>query len=233
MTTFDLNIRAQRANIIFHEASGGLVPVPLPPSFLPDRTKPNVQLSFTEAAARLTDCIIRVDHTGIIVPNDIPSSDWQKFTHLLAGHSLLVEYPDGVDDYDHRNARWLFVIPQSAEEHNTKKHLNRRRQPKFELVWDRGVDVPVLQIDMETRLTREEIVALFPGDQSHDIPGLGGIFRSVNVTLPFEGLRNGRLDLRYKDDGSLNDWNTAQMLLQQGTPVKPNGPATRLPGLGR
>jgi hypothetical protein len=205
----------------------------LPASFLGNRKRRGDVLPFVEAARRLTGSIARIDHTGLIAPSDIPQEDWRRVTNFLARHSTFMDYPHLQDGYDPAKARWLFVIPETNKEANEHgiTDTTRRRQPKFELVWEADVHEPVLQIDMETRLTKDEIIKLFPGDESFCIPGLEEAFRSVPVRFPWTGMPNGRLDLRYKDDGKVNDWNSAKWLLDNGCDIFPNGPATRLPTL--
>jgi hypothetical protein len=204
-------------------------PVYFPSSFFTDRPRSSNGLLFEEAARRLTGSIERVDHTGLIVPSDVPESDWTRVVNGLAQNACLYDYPAGTDGYDPEAMRWLFVVPASDCEYDGGITIRQRRQPKIEMVWDAEVSIPVVQIDMETRLSRDQILELFPNDESFDIPGLGSFFRSVNVTTPWPGMRNMRLDLRYAGTEEVTDWNSADFFVKKGTRVEVDGNASHLP----
>ena len=201
----------------------------LPQSLMKDTGARESRMSVIEASKRLKGSIKRVDHAGIIVPADVPAVDWQQATNLLAGSTALFDYPAS-EEYDACLSRWLFVIPSTeVEQMKNVMDKEQRRQPKFELVYDQTVKNSIVQIDMETSLSREQIIELFPGDDSFDLPGLGGFFRSVGTYTPWAGVASLRLDLRYKDYEDINPWNSATYLIKNGTRIRPEDMATRLP----
>lgn len=202
-----------------------------PSSLLLDQARASAALPFAEVADRLTGSTVKVDHTGLVVPASVPSADWAKTIGFLAENAVVYDYPADVDGYDTKTARWLFTVPATSEEQFGEITIKQLRQPKFEMVWDAGIPVPVLQSDMETTLSRQQILALFPNDESFDIPGLEPFFRSVNATSPWPGIRNVRFDLRYVDPNpeELTPWNSADFFVQEGTRVRPNSLSVHLP----
>lgn len=207
----------------------------LPDSFFfaPDPSIPQDMTTLAEIAEKLSGQITAVDHTGlVVVSSHISAAAWQAGVTPLAADSMLYDYPAS-PEYNPQQARWLFVIPSTTTEASVQKApLERRaRQPKFELVWSNWpVSGTVLQIDVETKLTRQQIISLIPS--SYDIPGLDPYFRSVNVLSPWPGLACLRFDLRFKeDDSQLNDWNSASWLMKCGTRLSPDSENLGLPQL--
>ncbi|MBI1328191.1 MAG: hypothetical protein GC136_11210 [Alphaproteobacteria bacterium] len=198
---------------------------PLPQSLLQSPVKQDCAMTLVEAAEKLYAHIIAVDHTGIIVPDKtITPKDWADSVNILAAKTMLYDYPAS-PEYDPEKSRWLFTLPATAQDDMKQRRLC---QPKFELVWDKmGRESTIMQIDLETNLTRAEIAELLPA--SYELPSLGEFFRSINISVPWAGIGYIRLDLRYKEPSEINDWNSGNWFIQNGTRVKPDGPQSRLP----
>lgn len=194
----------------------------LPDSFFTGEKTQEPTVNFAEAAHRLAGKIRRIDHTGLVVPcQRVPSADWDVAVTMLASRVALYDYPAS-PEYDPALSRWLFAVPRSAGETLDGDTRLRLRQPKFELVWDaRAPYDTILQIDMETTLTRDDILQVFPEGKSYELPGVGAFFRSVSLPSPWPGISSLRLDLRYKDPVDIDDWNSAAWLFRRGRRIKP------------
>lgn len=140
---------------------------------------------------RLKDHVQRVDHTGVNIPAaTMDRGAWDHLIGLLAGVSNLYRYPTGED--------WPFVVPATADEFAADiTEPEPHRRPKFELVYDTTLKNPLIQIDVETDLTRPEIEALFPAPYGVGLDGLDQYFRSVYVYHPWPGL-SLRIDMGYR-----------------------------------
>lgn len=209
------------------EESGSSLPQGL---FLSGGTGTEQMISLPEAARQLAGNVTAIDHTGIVAPGGMRTapSDWTKAVNMLASKTAFYDYPAS-PEYNSETSRWLFVIPAAENEQTDGPRTLRLRQPKFELVWDRdAANMTVLQIDMETKLSRDTIAAAFP--ESYEFPGLGRFFRSVDIISPWPGISCIRLDLRYGGDGALNEWNSAKWLIDSGTRVHENEAPAMLPG---
>lgn len=203
-----------------------------PSSFFTAPSTTHNMISLAEVAEKLNGLVTAVDHTGLVVASSqITAADWEIGITQLAKESALYDYPSS-PEYNPEQARWLFVIPSTSQEQKTDIGMQTRRlrQPKFELVWSNWpIAGTILQIDVETKLTREQLIKLIP--QSYDIPGLESYFRSVNVRSPWSGLDCIRFDLRYKGDNFLDDWNSGAWLMESGTRIYPDSALSKLPKL--
>jgi hypothetical protein len=146
---------------------------------------------------RLRGHVLHVDHTGINLPTKLINGDeWKSLITTLAGVSTMYRYPTGED--------WPFIIPSTADEFAADiVEAQPVRQPKFELVYDSTLGNPLIQIDLETDLARDEIEALFPAPYGVGLPGLDQYFRSVYVYHPWPGL-SLRIDIGYGCDAPVD-----------------------------
>ncbi len=153
------------------------------------------------ACERLKGHVFRLDHTGLNIPAaSLDRAGWDDLLHKLSSVSAIYRYPTGED--------WPFVIPATAAEVETDiTESEPMRRPKFELVYDTYLRNPLLQFDMETDLTREEVEGLFPPPYGVGLPGLDQYFRSVYVYHPWPGL-SIRFDMGYRYDppGDMAGW---------------------------
>ena len=196
--------------------------VEYPEGFFNGKRRAEPAMPFTEAAARLTDAVIRLDHIGIMTPRDMPADAWQYVINYLAENTFMLDYPDKTDLYDRQEACWLFLMSIRTN-HENGEEPEPRHLRKVEIIWDGLRQEPVVQFDIELRRSFAQIEEIFPN--SFAIPGLGHIFRSVPVEFPWF---SGRLDLR-PSNGGLNEWTSGEWLMKNGTRVHPGDPATRLP----
>jgi hypothetical protein len=150
---------------------------------------------------RLKDHVLRLDHTGVNLPVRLLDRDgWDTLVAVLAAAANMYRYPTGEE--------WPFIIPATAGEF-AADIVERApvRKPKFELVYDATLRHPLIQIDIETDLTRAEIEALFPEPYGVGLTGLDQYFRSVYVYHPWPGL-SFRVDMGYLSDapGDMAGW---------------------------
>jgi len=152
--------------------------------------------------------VTRVDHTGVNLPTALFSTaDWQALLAQFAAHAAVYRYPD---------AEWPFVLPSTADEFaDDIATFVLGREPKFELVYDQWASVPIWQFALGTDLTRAELEQRFPPPEGWVIPELAEMFRSVTVAHPWPQL-SFRLDLYYRSDGSVSDWDTGEWLVTEG-----------------
>jgi len=150
-------------------------------------------LPITAVYERLKGHVLRLDHTGVNLPTQrLDQEEWETLLATLAGVSNLYRYPTGED--------WPFIVPATADEFaDNITDPAPVRKPKFELVYDPYLCNPLIQIDIETDLPRDEIEARFPAPYGVGLPGLDDYFRSVYVHQPWPGL-SLRIDMGYRCD---------------------------------
>ncbi len=171
------------------------------------------QLTMTELTRRLHGHITRIDHTGIVVPYDVVSKDlWKNAIDLISEHSNLYDYPTG--------ANWPFIIPATtAEFANDISEFRIGREPKFELVRDDMGGVPLIQFAIETDLTKEQAITLFPDPVGCELGDLGDYFRSLYIVHPWIGLTL-RFDLYYRDDSTSIYYESGEWFVKEGGRVR-------------
>jgi hypothetical protein len=166
-------------------------------------------LPLDELHRRLAGHIVRCDHTGLNLPTAlVDRAAWNGLLTDIAAVANLYRYPTGED--------WPFILPATEDEFTGDIHaFALGREPKLELVYDGHARHPLIQIDLDTDLTRPELEALLPGSYATAIPGLDEFFRTVYVTSPWPDL-SIRVDLRYKGDSVDSDWATGAWLVTAG-----------------
>jgi hypothetical protein len=171
------------------------------------------RLSINELAKRLKGHMVRIDHTGVNVPSALISREaWRRFISNVARHANLYKYPT--------TDVWPFILPATSEEYEAGiTQFPVGREPKLELVYDTYSQVPTIQIDIETDLTRPEIERLFPAPYGISFPDLADFFRTVYIHHEWPGL-NIRFDIRFKNDQP-GDWETGNWLVKDGGRIKP------------
>ncbi|MCB9986283.1 MAG: hypothetical protein H6865_01425 [Rhodospirillales bacterium] len=107
---------------------------------------------FASVCDRLQNHVHHFDHIGINVPAEIRQEDWCWPLRRVTGGGYLYEYPAGMDGYDPRENLWLFAV------RNTERHLrpSADAQTKFEFVHDRASPDSLVQIDVQTDLSRTQ-----------------------------------------------------------------------------
>ncbi|MDQ2809462.1 MAG: hypothetical protein M3Z04_21515 [Chloroflexota bacterium] len=165
-------------------------------------------LSPAELYACLHGHVVRLDHTGCNLPaRHLTRAAWDSLLAGLVTVAAVYRYPSGAD--------WPFVLPTTHDEYSGDiTDFGAVREPKWELVYDGWATDPVIQIDLETDLTRPELAALFPAPVGHAFPDLAAYFRSVYLAHPWPHLLI-RCDLRYRSTG-LSDWDTGAWLVTAG-----------------
>jgi hypothetical protein len=167
------------------------------------------RLSLEELYKRLRGHIVRIDHTGISIPSVvITKKQWSQYISTLAKQTAIYRYPTGED--------WPFILPTTEKEFSSAiNYFPIGREPKFELVFDTYSPIPLIQIDIETDLTRKEVTKLFSKPYGVGFPGLSQYFRAVYVHHPWPGL-DIRCDIRYKNTNPGDDWQTGKWLVEDG-----------------
>lgn len=133
-----------------------------------------------------------MNHAGMnIGPKLIDKSDYLKFRTMLSELSNLYKYPTGEE--------WPFIIPSTNEEFlNEVVDETKMRNPKFEIVYSHYHDAPLLQFDIETKLTKEEVIRILPKPYGISLEGLENFFRTVFVYTGYSNDIVMRFDLRFK-----------------------------------
>ncbi|MFI5907771.1 hypothetical protein [Dactylosporangium sp. NPDC051541] len=158
-----------------------------------------------ELAGRLGPHVYAVDHTGVNLPASTSADLWSRTVERIAGSSAMYRYPTGEP--------WPFVLPSTTAERDAEiTAFVAGREPRFELVLDEWLSVPLWQFALRTDLTRAALEAMFPEPDGVAFPGLGEVFRAVTV----RGRPLIRFDLYYRGDDALNDWETGKWLVTAG-----------------
>jgi hypothetical protein len=169
-------------------------------------------LPVEELCSRLHGRLIRIDHTGVNIPEtslDRPS--WNLLLHQLGAIAALYRYPTGMD--------WPFILPTTSEEFEGEiHHFVAGRGPRFELVYEQR-DHPLLQFSVKTDLSQAEAELLFPEPYGGALPGLGHIFRSVHVAQPWPEL-SIRFDLYFRGENGVSEWESGEWLATQGGRIR-------------
>ncbi|MEO8287899.1 MAG: hypothetical protein ABI670_15835 [Chloroflexota bacterium] len=170
---------------------------------------PRFVLEMGELAKRLRGHVTGIDHLGVNLPTGkVSSAAWNGLIGSLAKSANVYRYPTGED--------WPFIVPSTDSEFDGDiSSFVAGRQPKFELVYDSWAADPLIQINLQTDLTRSQLEELLPEPYATAFPDLGDIFRTVYVYSPWDGL-GMRIDLTYKGDGTPDDWATAKWLVTEG-----------------
>jgi len=171
-------------------------------------------LPLAEILPAIEGHVLRVDHLGVNLPARLVARHkWEALVGALARGSTLYRYPTGEE--------WPFVLPSTREEYaDDIRHFPPGREPKFELCYAQDFDHPVVQVDVQTGLTRDELEARFPAPQGLALPGLEDYQRTVYVAHPWAGLVI-RVDMRYTGIGSIPVWETGEWLVTAGGRIKP------------
>jgi len=167
------------------------------------------RLPLEELHKRLAGHILSIDHTGVNLPAElVDRSAWTAFLKQLGAQTNLYRYPEGDD--------WPFIVPATAHEFATDiADFKEGREPRFELVYEHTLPVPMLQFDVRTDLARSELERLFPEPYSLALEGLGEYFRSVYIHHPWPGLII-KFDMRYKNRNPGDVWETGEWLVKSG-----------------
>lgn len=164
-------------------------------------TSPKSPLPVTSSAFlnKMTGNVRELNHSGInFSPSHINQNDYKLLKKELCKRSNLYNYPSGEE--------WPFIIPATKDEFASDiKDESINRNPKFEIVHSEFNTRPVIQLDVASKLTKEEVFDLFPDPYGVSYDGLEDFFRSVfidvdwgRVLLRFDiGFGRGGLDFGY------------------------------------
>lgn len=169
-------------------------------------------LPIDELMIRFRNHIVRLTHTGVNIPTQYCSEEeFEILKRTLGSISNIYNYPN--------KEPWPFILPSTEKEFQTEiTDFQLGREPSFELVLEEYSSIPILQIDIETDLEREEVEKLLPEPYGMAFPGLQEYFRSVFIYHGWRGM-NIRFDLRYKNDDP-GDWDTGKWLVEEQGRIK-------------
>ena len=152
---------------------------------------------------------LRLDHIGLnIPPTLVTKSEYQNFVTSLGNTCTFHHYPTGKD--------WDFILPSSRSEwENGISDYRLGREPKWEFVYDEYTKIPVVQLCIETKLTKKDVFNLLPDPYGISYDGLKSAFRTVFITIPWNNLRI-RCDIKFYSKNRENTWNTGEWLGTRG-----------------
>ncbi len=166
-------------------------------------------LTLEEFTVMFAGSITGLNHVGInFFTKFMDRAAYTKFKREIAQATTLYNYPTGEE--------WPFIIPATVEERASEiRDFTRERNPEFEFVYSRYEPIPCIQCDLETSLTKEEVLKRLPKPAGISFEGLEEYMRTVYITHPWgNGLL--RFDVRFKDSGgAIYPW-----LVEQGGRVK-------------
>jgi hypothetical protein len=148
-------------------------------------------LTIQQLFNRLDGKLINLNHVGInFGPAVLPWPVYLGFKKLIAQRCNLYKYPTGEE--------WPFIIPATGKEFlEDITDETIKRNPKFEFVYYKYQRKPLIQVDIETKLTKNETLKLFPSPYGVSFDGLKEFFRTVFVMTDWPGVIL-RLDLRFR-----------------------------------
>lgn len=159
--------------------------------------KSRALISLSEVREKLDGKLIGLNHWGLnIGPQFMSYEDYLQFRTTIAQHANLYRYP-GAEE-------WSFVIPATAEEYKIDiTDTTRKRNPKFEVVYYEHQQRPLLQFDIDTILTKQEAMDLFPDPVGISYSGLEDYFRTVFVPVDWGGWEC-RIDVSFRSQKELD-----------------------------
>jgi hypothetical protein len=171
----------------------------------PERGKHKVDIAHLNGIFH--DKLVSLDHIGLNVPSTIVSkAEYQDFVASLGKTCTFHHYPTGED--------WDFVLPSSRTEwkHGISE-FRPGREPKWEFVYDEYTQVPVVQLCLETKLTKKALCKLLPDPYGVSYSGLP--FRTVFINTPWRDFEI-RYDMKAYSRNRENSWNTGAWLALRG-----------------
>lgn len=180
-----------------------------------DNDSVSPMLSLSELHGVLRGHLVRADHLGINLPaGSVDLETWDALIQDIARSAATYRYPSGEP--------WPFILPTTEDEYRTEiTRFTAGRAPKFELVHDAWTSVPVIQVDLQTDMTRPELEHALPEPLGGVLHGLGEFFRTTYVSSPWNDLRF-RFDLRYGDTEAAADDYLAEWLVTEGGRIGPS-----------
>lgn len=151
-------------------------------------------LTVKQLLDRFNRKLVELNHCGMnLGPRLLANQDYIIFRNRLAKMCNMYKYPTGEE--------WPFIIPSSNEEFaDDIKDDTINRNPKFELVFSEYVQRPTIQFDIETNLTKNDVLRLLPEPYGISLEGLEDFIRTVFIHIDW-GNTILRFDLRFKSKG--------------------------------
>jgi hypothetical protein len=171
-------------------------------------------LTIEEFIKRLGNNIRNLDHTGLVLPhvNQVISlEEWIVIKDKLSKIACMYEYPD--EDYT------TFILPVTQDEFiSSTIHPNMGRKPRFEFRY-LGKHQPLIDIDLNTDLTKEEVEKILPAPYGFSLPGLEHWFRCVHIQNPWSKITLS-FAVRFQGHHEVEQWDNAELLLSHGRRVE-------------
>lgn len=162
------------------------------------RHTPAPQVPLEQIVDRLEGAVLRLNHIGVNVPETSRSkSGWDETVARLGASEWLYRLETG------SAAEILFLLPVTPEEHASGTLATERQEAGSMIELCCGDDTPgfTLHFNLETRLTRAELLQRFSGNGVFK-PGDEAFFLSVCAASPWAGLTI-YFDLSFADPGSV------------------------------
>lgn len=130
-------------------------------------------LTMEQIFDRIENDIVNLNHSGMnIGPKLMSKDDYMRFKGLVGNKYLMYDYPTGEE--------WPFIIPATEKELKLGiKDKSIDRNPKFEIVFSKYHPKPMIQLDINTNLSKQQAVKLFPKPYGVSLLGLENYFRTV------------------------------------------------------
>lgn len=149
-------------------------------------------LSIEQLFDRFSGKLKGLNHAGVGLGQKIwARSDYAIFKKSIADRCNLYRYPTGEE--------WPFIIPSTDEEllNDISEELTKR-EPAFEIVYDKFPTKPHVQFDFDTWLPKNEVFALLPSPYGCSLAGLGDYMRTVFILTDWLGVIF-RIDIRFRE----------------------------------
>ncbi len=148
-------------------------------------------LTIKQLLDRFNKKLVELNHSGMnLGPKLISKLEYLHFRDKLAKKCNMYKYPTGEE--------WPFIIPATREEYLKEiDNDTKNRNPKFELVFSKYHSKPVIQFDIKTNLTKDEVFSLLPKPYGISFEGLENFIRTVFVRVDWDNTLL-RFDLGFK-----------------------------------
>lgn len=151
-------------------------------------------LTLEQLFKRFDGKLISLNHAGFnIGPDLLPEQDYFSFRKKMAERSNLYKYPTGEE--------WPFIIPSTDGEFNndiTNETIDRN--PKLEIVYSKFHGKPLIQLDIDTNLSKDKVMELLPPPYGVSYDDLKDFIRTIFIFTDWLGVIL-RIDLRFRSTG--------------------------------
>ncbi len=158
----------------------------------------------------LLNKLVTLDHIGLNIPSTLVSKvEYRNIITSLGNTCTLHHYPTGQD--------WDFILPSTRSEwEHGISDFRPGREPRGEFVYDEYTQIPIIQLCIETKLTKKRLCKLLPDPLGISYEGLP--FRTVFIRTPWRNF-GIRCDMSAYSRNRQNSWITGQWLATRGNRI--------------